>query len=139
LEIYKLLDANESGELLEEEAKVRLQSQDYIDIDSQDFLKPVGNLLKLITTFHGLSACLEFEKKRGNDEIGQLRRFITDFVICDLSLPSPFVFPVESRQVGLRVLKHCMSGLDSLIYLQVAFSINESLLLQQQDSIGKFV
>lgn len=138
VELYNLLMANEVDAMIDEAAKVRLQTLDYIDIDDQEFLKPVGNLMKLITTFQGISACLEYERKSGNDEQGQLTRLLNDFVLCDLSLPSPFVYPLESRQLGLRVLKHCMSGLDSMIYLETKFNINECLILQHRDSFGRF-
>ena len=137
MELYNLLMANEVDELIDEAAKVRLQTLDYIEIDDQEFLKPVGNLMKLITTFQGISACLEYERKSGNNGQGQLTRFLNDFVLCDLSLPSPFVYSLESRQLGLRVLKHCMSGLDSMIYLETKFNINECLLLQHRDSFGR--
>lgn len=107
------------------------------DIDQQSVLKCIGNLEKVVTTYPGLVACLDYEEKLLKSE--GLGILLKEYAMCDLSLSPNFVCVEESRQVGLRILLHCISNIDSLIYLETRFQIVKSLMTQLEDSFGTLI
>jgi hypothetical protein len=68
-----------------------LQDQDdfnspgQLDIDDQRTNKALCNLLKVLTTFSGLKACLEYEERNKKIGRGTLTEFIQSLMCIDLN------------------------------------------------------
>ena len=121
------------------ESDTAIEKSHGFDIDSQHFQKPLTNVLKLITTFPGLISCLEYERKNNTHfKQGSLNHLFHQFILSDFSLPSSLISFEESRQIGLRILKHCTASLDSFLFLEIQYEIVDHLLMQLQDSFGIF-
>jgi Broad-minded protein len=108
-----------------------------LNIDDQRTGKIISNILKLFSTFSGLSACLKHEGEEG----GPFTKLIQSLILIDLNFPSGSLGTFEeSRQIGLRILKHLISSsLDASILLQVSFGYFESLEQQLKDSYCKIL
>ncbi|KAJ3254298.1 hypothetical protein HK103_007268 [Boothiomyces macroporosus] len=109
-----------------------------LDIDDHSTGKTIANLMKLLTTFPALSKCLELEENSDKGR-GTVTDFFMSTILIDLGEETQLISFDESRQAGLRILKHVVSSLDSLILLQVKFAYQESLYQQINDSYLKIV
>ncbi|KAI8897017.1 broad-minded protein-domain-containing protein [Globomyces pollinis-pini] len=105
----------------------------YIDIDDPSIGKIIANVMKLFTTFHGLSSCLEYESHHSNDK-GSLTHLIESLIIIEMNRESSLITFEDSHQAGLRIFKHISSCLDSCILLQSRFSFQQSLVREINDS-----
>jgi hypothetical protein len=90
-----------------------------LDIDSLVVSKSISNLLKLVSTFPGLTACLEMEESR--DSRGTFTDLLKSMALVQFSKKSLLMTFEDTHQVGLRILKHLVASLDSSILLQVKF------------------
>ncbi|KAJ3324109.1 hypothetical protein HDV06_000650 [Boothiomyces sp. JEL0866] len=104
-----------------------------LDIDDHSTGKTIANLMKLLTTFPALSKCLALEEN-GDQGRGTVTNFFLSTILIDQSDETQLISFEESRQLGLRILKHITASLDSLIHLQVKFAFQESIYQQINDS-----
>lgn len=111
-----------------------LFSVPFLDVDGSTLSKTLLDLLKLLATFNGVAACLEYEKEENQNQKGSFYHLVEMLIKVDLNKPSLLVAFEESRQVGLRILKFIYtSSLDSRLLMQGRFDIHESLVEQLQD------
>ncbi|KAJ3276613.1 hypothetical protein HDV01_004146 [Terramyces sp. JEL0728] len=87
-----------------------------LDIDDHSTGKTIANLMKLLTTFPALSKCLELEVNSDKGR-GTVSNFFLSTILVDLSEEPELISFEESRQIGLRLLKHVMSNDDSPTFI----------------------
>jgi hypothetical protein len=100
--------------------------------------KSISILMKLFTTFVGMSSGLEFEMKSNVFvEKTSLTGIISNLIL--ISDPNEFIFYEESRYVGLILLKHFTHTLDSIIFLEQKFGLVQRLVDHLQHSFLNIV
>lgn len=100
------------------------------DINDKISAKSITNILKLMTTFPGIRACLANEKEPTR---GTFTDLLTTLAFLNYSKKSSLFNFEDSHQVGLRILKHIVSSLDSSIFLDVKFNYIECLIREISD------
>ncbi|KAJ3128808.1 hypothetical protein HK100_008957 [Physocladia obscura] len=101
-----------------------------IDIDDYHSRKIVNNLLKLLSSFSGLSEIITGDKIPGKNSLLYL---IHKLVILDNFVKNGSLLHEECCRIGLRILSLLTSSLDSFILLESKFSFQTSLLKQQEE------
>lgn len=71
-----------------------------LDTNGENYFKSVSNILKVFSTFSGISSCLEFEENT-SEERGSLTHLMKFLVLVDKSEIADLVNFEESHQTGI--------------------------------------
>ncbi|KAI8916341.1 broad-minded protein-domain-containing protein [Gorgonomyces haynaldii] len=104
-----------------------------LDLEDPDSVKTVFNVMKVLTSFHGLAECLEYESTR------EQKKGTVHHLINTLILTNPLdIYDVpmleESRLVLMRLLLHMTASLDSTVLLDAFFHIKNNLMHLHRDA-----
>jgi hypothetical protein len=111
-----------------------------LDITGQSYLKSVSNILKVFSTFPGISSCLEYEETCTFDK-GTLSHVINSLVLVDKNEILDLICFEESHYtgssliiIGLLILSQLTQSLDSTILLNLKFQFQDALVRLHLDS-----
>lgn len=98
-----------------------------LDIEVEAYIKTLTNVLKVFTSFCGISACVKWGCHSFEDLFAKL-------ILVDMSTPSELMNPDESLQTGLIILRHLTASIDSYILLESKFQFVKILKQKHADS-----
>jgi Broad-minded protein len=104
-----------------------------LDTSGENYVKSVSNILKALSTFSGVSSCLDFELNAPMER-GTLHHLIRNLALIDKGRASKMASFEEAHNIGLAILEHIISSADSMILLEVNFGVHEVLQQLHNDS-----